>query len=78
MLTVTLPHDIETRLKALADETGEAISAHVQNAMVQYFLDLEEERQDLALAESALEEAEREGTIPLEQLEQELGLQEQP
>lgn len=75
MLTVTLPQETETRLKALAEETSETISEHVQNAMAQYFLDLEEDRRDLALAETALEEVEREGTITLEELEQELGLQ---
>lgn len=75
MLSITLPEAMETRLKQLAEESGETIHEHVRNAMVQYFLDLEEDQRDLAAAEAALAEVEREGAITLEELEQELGLQ---
>ncbi len=76
MLSISLPHDMEAKLKSLAEETGDAISEHVRNAIVQYFLDMEEDRQDLEAAESALDEVERDGgTITLDHLEQELGLQ---
>ncbi len=75
MLSIALPQDLEAKLQTLAEETGDAISEHVRNAIIQYFLDLEDDRQDIESAKSALEEVERNGgTITLDDLEQELGL----
>ena len=78
MLSVTLPQDLETRLKSLADQTGQPINEHLRNAVSQYFLDLEEDLQDLQSAMDSLHEVETGGkTVTLDELEGELGLRDQ-
>ena len=75
MLSVTLPQELETQLKSLADQTGQSISEHIRDAVTQYFSDLENDKQDLRLAMDSLHEIEAGGkTVTLDELEDDLGL----
>jgi len=71
-LSVRLPHDIEVRLTALAEQTGRSKTFYVTQAIREQLEDLE----DLYLAEQRLIEirAGRAETIPLEDVMREYGL----
>jgi RHH-type rel operon transcriptional repressor/antitoxin RelB len=73
MLAVRLPADIEKRLNALAKATGRTKTFYVREAILEHLDDLE----DIYLAEKRLEDirAGREKTIPLDQVERNLGLE---
>jgi RHH-type rel operon transcriptional repressor/antitoxin RelB len=73
MLAVRLPADIEKRLNALAKVTGRTKTFYVREAILEHLDDLE----DIYLAEKRLEDirAGREETIPLEQVERDLDLE---
>ena len=73
MLAVRLPVDIEKRLNALAKVTGRTKTFYVREAILEHLDDLE----DIYLAEKRLEDirAGREETIPLEQVERDLDLE---
>jgi RHH-type rel operon transcriptional repressor/antitoxin RelB len=68
MLAIRLPEAIETRLAGLAAETGRTKTALAREAIVEYIDDLE----DYYLAEARARQNRK--TIPLEDLERELGL----
>ena len=69
---MTFSHDLETRLNALAKETGRPVSEHIEIAVAQYFDEMEEDRQDLESAVRTLEEVAREGAVPWEDVKKEL------
>lgn len=73
MLALRLPEEIENRLDVLAKRTGRTKSFYAKEAILKHLEDLE----DAYLAESAyvafLENGEK--SIPLEELEQRLGLE---
>jgi len=73
MLAIRLPADIEERLNALAKATGRTKTFYVREAILEHLDDLE----DIYLAEKRLENirAGREKTIPLEQVERDLDLE---
>jgi RHH-type rel operon transcriptional repressor/antitoxin RelB len=73
MLAIRLPTDIEERLNALAKATGRTKTFYVREAILEHLDDLE----DIYLAEKRLEDirAGREKTIPLEQVERDLDLE---
>jgi RHH-type rel operon transcriptional repressor/antitoxin RelB len=73
MLAIRLPADIEDRLNALAKATGRTKTFYVREAILEHLDDLE----DIYLAQKRLEDirAGREKTIPLEQVERDLGLE---
>lgn len=73
MLAIRLPADIEKRLNALAKATGRTKTFYVREAILEHLDDLE----DIYLAQKRLEDirAGREITIPLEQVERDLGLE---
>ncbi|MEY4215087.1 MAG: type II toxin-antitoxin system RelB family antitoxin [Burkholderiaceae bacterium] len=68
MLAIRLPEDIESRLSALAAETGRTKTSLAREAILEYIDDLE----DLYLAEARARRNRK--TIPLEQIERSLGL----
>ncbi|NWG85918.1 MAG: ribbon-helix-helix protein, CopG family [Hydrogenophilaceae bacterium] len=68
MLAIRLPDAIEERLNALAHETGRTKSSLAREAILEYIDDLE----DLYLAEARARLNRK--TIPLEEVERELGL----
>ena len=68
MLPIRLPEDIETRLKALAAETGRTKTALAREAIVEYLDDLE----DYYLAEARARRNRK--TIPIAEVEAMLGL----
>ena len=72
MLAIRLPDDIESRLKALAKATGRSKTYYAREAILKYLDELE----DIYMAEKRLEDirAGREKTIPIEQVEKDLGL----
>ena len=72
MLAIRLPEDIESRLKALAKATGRRKTYYARESILQYLDELE----DIYMAEKRLEDirAGREKTIPIEQVEKDLGL----
>ena len=67
MLAIRLPEDIETRLKALAAETGRTKTALAREAIVEYLDDLE----DYYLAEARARRNRK--TIPIAEVEAMLG-----
>ena len=73
MLALRLPEEIENRLDVLAKRTGRTKSFYAKEAILKHLEDLE----DAYLAELAyvafLENGEK--SIPLEELEQRLGLE---
>ena len=73
MLAIRLTADIEKRLNALAKATGRTKTFYVREAILEHLDDLE----DIYLAQKRLEDirAGREKTIPLEQVERDLGLE---
>ena len=73
MLAIRLPADIEDRLNALAKATGRTKTFYVREAILEHLDDLE----DIYLAQKRLEDirAGREKTIPIEQVERDLGLE---
>ena len=73
MLTIRLPAELETRLNILADTTKRPKSFYVREALERSLEDIE----DVYLAEAALERfrASGEKTIPLEELERRLELE---
>jgi RHH-type rel operon transcriptional repressor/antitoxin RelB len=68
MLAIRLPDDIERRLSSLAAETGRTKTSLAREAILDYIDDLE----DLYLAEARARMGRK--SIPLEEVEQELGL----
>lgn len=68
MLVIRLPDDIETRLTALAAETGRTKTTLAREAILEYIDDLEDD--DLAEARARRNRK----TIPLADVEQALGL----
>lgn len=68
MLAIRLPEALESRLDALAHETGRTRSALAREAIIEYIDDLE----DFYLAESRARANRK--TIPLAEVERELGL----
>ena len=68
MLAIRLPDAIEKRLASLAGETGRTKTALAREAILEYIDDLE----DLYLAESRARLNRK--TIPLSEVERELGL----
>jgi RHH-type rel operon transcriptional repressor/antitoxin RelB len=72
MLSVRLPEELENRLNNLAKATRRPKSYYVREALERSIEDLE----DAYLAESAYEEFLKSGeqSVPLEELEQSLGL----
>ena len=73
MLTIRLPAEMEARLTVLADATNRSKSFYVREALERSLEDIE----DVYLAETALERfrASGEKTIPLEDLERRLALE---
>lgn len=73
MLALRLPEDIENRLTALSKATGRTKSYYAREAILTHLEDLE----DAYLAETAYLrfKASGEKGIPLEELEQRLGLE---
>jgi RHH-type transcriptional regulator, rel operon repressor / antitoxin RelB len=69
MLAIRLPEAIETRLAALAEESGRTKTTLAREAILEYIDDLE----DFYLAEARARKGRK--TISLEQLERELGLE---
>ncbi len=72
MLAIRLPADIESRLEALAKETGRTKTYYAREAILRYLEDLE----DVYLAEAVIErvDAGQEQVFSLEEVEKELGL----
>jgi RHH-type transcriptional regulator, rel operon repressor / antitoxin RelB len=72
MLAIQLPDDIEQRLEALAKATGRRKESYLQEAIIEYLGDLE----DFYLAEQRLADirAGRAGTVPMAEVERDLGL----
>jgi RHH-type rel operon transcriptional repressor/antitoxin RelB len=68
MLAIRLPKEIEDRLEALARQTGRTKTYYARQAILEYLDDLE----DYYLAVARLEE--NLPTIPLEEVERQLGL----
>lgn len=68
MLAIRLPEAIETRLAALASETGRSKTALAREAILEHIDDLE----DYHLAEARARRNRK--TIPLEDVERALGL----
>lgn len=68
MLAIRLPAEIEERLNALAQQTGRSKTALAREAILEYIEDLE----DYYLAEARARKNRK--TIPLEDVERELGL----
>jgi RHH-type transcriptional regulator, rel operon repressor / antitoxin RelB len=68
VLAIRLPDDIETRLTNLASETGRTKTTLAREAILEYIDDLE----DYYLAEARSRKNRK--SIPLEELERELGL----
>jgi RHH-type rel operon transcriptional repressor/antitoxin RelB len=68
MLAIRLPDAIEQRLAALASETGRTKTALAREAILEYIDDLE----DYYLAEARARRNRK--TIPLEDVERQLGL----
>lgn len=68
MLAIRLPAEIEQRLDALARETGRTKTTLAREAILEYIEDLE----DYHLAEARARKNRK--TIPLEEVEQLLGL----
>jgi RHH-type transcriptional regulator, rel operon repressor / antitoxin RelB len=69
MLAIRLPDAIESRLAALAEESGRTKTTLAREAILEYIDDLE----DFYLAEARARKGRK--TISLEQLERELGLE---
>ena len=72
MLALRLPQDLEDRLTALAEKTGQSKSYHARKAIMEYIGDLE----DYAIAEQtsrAIREG-REKLHTIEAVERDLGL----
>lgn len=72
MQAVRIPKELDERLARLARETGRTKSYYARRAIAEWL----EEREDFLIALRRLEEVE-EGrkTVPLEELERELGLE---
>jgi RHH-type transcriptional regulator, rel operon repressor / antitoxin RelB len=72
MLAIQLPDDIEQRLEALAKATGRSKESYLQEAIIECLGDLE----DFYLAEQRLADirAGRAGTVPMAEVERDLGL----
>lgn len=72
MLAIKLPTEIENRLEALAQTTGQSKEFLAREAILEYLGDLE----DLYLAEQRLMDirAGRSKTLTLEEVEHDLGL----
>ena len=68
MLAIRLPEAIEARLNALANETGRTKTTLAREAIAEYIDDLE----DYYLAEARARRNRK--TVPLEDVERELGL----
>lgn len=68
MLAIRLPEAVERRLSSLAAETGRTKTALAREAILEYIDDLE----DLYLAEARARLGRK--TIPLAEIERELGL----
>jgi len=68
VLAIRLPQTIEERLDALANETGRTKTALAREAILEYIDDLE----DYYLAEARARRNRK--TIPLEEVERDLGL----
>jgi RHH-type rel operon transcriptional repressor/antitoxin RelB len=68
MLGIRLEPELEKRLERLAKQTGRSKSYYAKLAIRQYL----EDREDYLLGIAALER--KEPTVPLEELERELGL----
>jgi len=69
MLGIRLEPELEKRLERLAKQTGRSKSYYARLAIRQYL----EDREDYLLGIAALER--NEPTVPLEELERELGLE---
>lgn len=72
MLAIRLPADIESRLDALAKQTGRTKTFYAREAILRHLEDLE----DVFLAQAVLErvDAGQELVFSLDEVEQELGL----
>lgn len=72
MLAIRLPADIESRLDALAKQTGRTKTFYAREAILRHLEDLE----DVYLAQAVLErvDAGQELVFSLDEVEQELGL----
>jgi RHH-type rel operon transcriptional repressor/antitoxin RelB len=68
MLTISLPRELDQRLKALAHKSGETRANLARKAVLSYI----EELEDFYLADSRAKK--NEPTIPLSEVERELGL----
>jgi RHH-type transcriptional regulator, rel operon repressor / antitoxin RelB len=73
MLAIRLPDDIETRLAALADQTGRTKTFYAREAILTHLEDLE----DYYLAERIMEKVRKgeERLFSLDDVERELGLE---
>ena len=73
MLAIRLPDDIETRLAALADQTGRTKTFYAREAILTHLEDLE----DYYLAERVMEKVRKgeERLFSLDDVERELGLE---
>ncbi len=73
MLAIRLPDDIETRLAALADQTGRTKTFYAREAILTHLEDLE----DYYLAERVAERIRKgeERLFSLDEVERELGLE---
>ena len=72
MLALRLPDDMATRLAQLASKTGRSKSHYVRQALHEFL----EDREDLLLAASALEDMKRNNsrTYTLDEVKKEIGL----
>lgn len=68
MLAIRLPESVESRLAALAEETGRTKTTLAREAILEYIDDLE----DFYLAEARARKNRK--TIPLNDVERQLGL----
>jgi RHH-type rel operon transcriptional repressor/antitoxin RelB len=76
MIALRLPPEIEDRLAALARRTGRSTDDYARDAILEHLQDIEQDVEDVELAESRLE-AIRRGeaeTIPLSALMSRYGL----
>lgn len=66
--------DLETQLRQAADTFGMTAPECLREAVLRYLMELEEDRLDGEAVRTALDEVAREGTVPWDEVKQELGL----
>lgn len=76
MIALRLPPEIEDRLAALARRTGRSTDDYARDAILDHLKDIEQDIEDVELAESRLEAIQRgeASTIPLSEVMARYGL----